>query len=216
MDSISAHNSTKKTKWLSHTWATFSSWWEDIASLGHRVTKSRTLFLGAGKFRKRALETSIARNSIGNRFPVQKYIEAMVRKSIRVVLVAENDSIEVASDAGADQPRRSSPRRLGRRRAVQGKPWILEHEIWNLNLGIVRTVCGPRWVRGLHSRVVGSSGDDSCSKQIVFISLTILATFSCTIPQNWCKMMKIHQKTTQNNFLALSLDSGRRNRSAIF
>jgi hypothetical protein len=73
-----------------------------VRATGHRVTKSRTLFLGAGKFRKRALETSIARNSIGNRFPVQKYIEAMVRKSIRVVLVAENDSIEVASDAGAD------------------------------------------------------------------------------------------------------------------
>ena len=56
---------------------------------------------GAGKFRKRALETSIVRNSIGNRFPVQKYIEAMLRSSIRVVLAAENDLIEVAGDPGA-------------------------------------------------------------------------------------------------------------------
>ena len=44
------------------------------------------------------LESSIARNSIGNRSPVQKYVGAMVRWSIRVVLVAENDLIEVASD----------------------------------------------------------------------------------------------------------------------
>ena len=45
----------------------------------------------------------------------------MVRKSIRVVLVAENDLPEVASDPGAEEPRRSSPRRLGRRRAVPEK-----------------------------------------------------------------------------------------------
>ena len=62
------------------------------------MQKKLVFFLGAGKFRKRVLESSIARNSIGNRFPVQKYIGAMVRKSIRVVLVAENDLIEVASD----------------------------------------------------------------------------------------------------------------------
>ena len=30
---------------------------------------------------------------------MQKYIEAMVRNSIRVVLVAENDSLEVAGDS---------------------------------------------------------------------------------------------------------------------
>ena len=57
-----------------------------------------SFLFGARKLRKCVLESSIARNSIGNRFPVQKYIGAMVRKSIRVVLVAENDLIEVASD----------------------------------------------------------------------------------------------------------------------
>ena len=46
----------------------------------------------------RSIECSNARNSIGNGFPVQKYVGAMVRKSIRVVLVAENDLLEVASD----------------------------------------------------------------------------------------------------------------------
>ena len=39
----------------------------------------------------------IARNSIGYRSPVKKYIGALVQKSIRVVLVAENDLLEVAS-----------------------------------------------------------------------------------------------------------------------
>ena len=46
----------------------------------------------------RSPESSIARISIGNGFPVQKYIGAMVRKSIRVVLVAENDLVEVDSE----------------------------------------------------------------------------------------------------------------------
>ena len=55
-------------------------------------------FSYARKFRKRALECSIARNSIGNRSPVQKYVGAMLRSSIRVVLAAENDLVEVASD----------------------------------------------------------------------------------------------------------------------
>ena len=36
----------------------------------------------------------------------------MVRNSIRVVLVAEKDLLEVASDPDAEQPRRSSQRRL--------------------------------------------------------------------------------------------------------
>ena len=43
---------------------------------------------------KSVLGYSIARNSIGNRFPGQKYVGAMVRKSVRVVLVAENDLVE--------------------------------------------------------------------------------------------------------------------------
>ena len=51
---------------------------------------------------------------------MQKYVGAMVRKSIRVVLVAENDLLEVGSDPGAEQPRRSSLGRLGRCRAVLG------------------------------------------------------------------------------------------------
>ena len=70
----------------------------DIAPLVHGVKKTGTFSECPGKFRKRALECSIARNSIGNGFPVQKYVGAMVRWSIRVVLVAKNDSIEVASD----------------------------------------------------------------------------------------------------------------------
>ena len=41
---------------------------------------------------------------------MKKYIGAMVRKSFRVVLVAENDLLEVASDPGAEEPRRSSQR----------------------------------------------------------------------------------------------------------
>ena len=60
----------------------------------------------------RSIECSNARNSIGNGFPMKKYIGAMVRKSIRVVLVAEKDLLEVASDPDAEQPRRSSQRRL--------------------------------------------------------------------------------------------------------
>ena len=51
---------------------------------------------------------------------MKNYIGAMVRKSIRVVLVAENDLLEVARGAGAEEPRRSSPRRLGRHRAALG------------------------------------------------------------------------------------------------
>ena len=39
---------------------------------------------------------------------MQKYVRAMVRWSIRVVLVEENELLEVASDPGAEQPRRSS------------------------------------------------------------------------------------------------------------
>ena len=77
----------------------------------------------------RSIDCSNARNSIGNRFPVQKYVGAMVRKSIRVVLVAERDSVEVAGDPGADQPRRSSHGRLGRCRAVLRESWILGPEI---------------------------------------------------------------------------------------
>ena len=41
---------------------------------------------------------------------MQKYVGAMVRKSIRVVLVAENDFDEVAGDPDAEEPRRSSLR----------------------------------------------------------------------------------------------------------
>ena len=41
---------------------------------------------------------------------MKKYIGAMVRKSIRVVLVAENDLDEVAGDLEAEEPRRSSLR----------------------------------------------------------------------------------------------------------
>ena len=37
----------------------------------------------------------------------------MVRKSIRVVLVAENDVAEVGGDPDAEEPRRISYRRLG-------------------------------------------------------------------------------------------------------
>ena len=41
---------------------------------------------------------------------MQKYAGAMVRKSIRVVLVVENDFDEVAGDLEAEEPRRSSLR----------------------------------------------------------------------------------------------------------
>ena len=75
------------------------------------------------------IDTSNTSQSTGNRFPVQKYIEAMLRSSIRVVLAAENDLLEVARDPGAEEPRRSSQRRLGRRRAVLQESWILELEI---------------------------------------------------------------------------------------
>ena len=58
----------------------------------------------------RSIDCSNARNSIGNGFPVQKYIGAMVRKSIRVVLVAENDFDEVEGDPDAEETRRNSSR----------------------------------------------------------------------------------------------------------
>ena len=51
---------------------------------------------------------------------MQKYVGAMVRWSIRVVLVEENELLEVASDPGAEQPRRSSQRRLGRSERFSG------------------------------------------------------------------------------------------------
>ena len=50
-----------------------------VRASGDGVTKSGIFFIGAGGFGKVALESSIARNSIGNRFPVQKYVGAMVR-----------------------------------------------------------------------------------------------------------------------------------------
>ena len=53
----------------------------------------------------RSIDCSNGRNSIGNGFPVQKYVGAMVRKSIRVVLVAENDLLEVAGDPAAGEGR---------------------------------------------------------------------------------------------------------------
>ena len=58
----------------------------------------------------RSIECSNASKSIGNGFPVKKYVGAMVRKSIRVVLAAENDLLEVAGDLEAEEPRRSSLR----------------------------------------------------------------------------------------------------------
>ena len=64
---------------------------------------------GSGKSRKCNIESSVARNSIGNGCPVQKHVGAMVLKSIRVVLVAENDSIEVASNPRAQQTRSQRP-----------------------------------------------------------------------------------------------------------
>ena len=63
----------------------------DIAPLVDGVKKTETFSECPGKFRKCGLECSIARNSIGNRFPVQKYVGAMLRSSIRVVLAAENE-----------------------------------------------------------------------------------------------------------------------------
>ena len=63
----------------------------DIAPLADGVKKSRKIFPGAGKFRKRLLEPRKRLQSIGNGFPGQKYVGAMVRWSIRVVLVAENE-----------------------------------------------------------------------------------------------------------------------------
>ena len=68
-----------------------------------------------------------------------KYIGAMVRKSIRVVLVAENDLIEVASDPGAEEPRRSSPRGAwgGAERfweAARGTGETLDSETRNLKI----------------------------------------------------------------------------------
>ena len=58
----------------------------------------------------RSIECSNASKSIGNGFPVKKYVGAMVRMSIRVVLAAENDLLEVAGDLEAEEPRRSSLR----------------------------------------------------------------------------------------------------------
>ena len=58
------------------------------------VKKTMFFLFGARGFRKVALESSIARNSIGNRFPVQKYVGAMVRKSIRVLLAADNEPLD--------------------------------------------------------------------------------------------------------------------------
>ena len=69
-----------------------------VSATGDRVRKSGKLFLREQSSGKSVLGSSIARNSIGNRFSRQKYVGAMVRKSLRVVLVAENDLIEVASD----------------------------------------------------------------------------------------------------------------------
>ena len=46
----------------------------------------------------RSQECSIARKSIGYRSPMKKYIGAVVRKSIRVILVAENDLLEIDSE----------------------------------------------------------------------------------------------------------------------
>ena len=70
----------------------------DIAPLGHGVKKSLKFSERPRTFRKCLLDPRKRRQSIGNGFPVQKYIGAMVRLSIRVVLFAENDLIEVASD----------------------------------------------------------------------------------------------------------------------
>ena len=68
---------------------------------------------------------------------MKKYIGAMVRKSIRVVLVAENDLLEVAGDPDAELARAAAaelpeaPGPVGRRRAVLGNLGL-----WNRNLKI--------------------------------------------------------------------------------
>ena len=51
----------------------------------------------------RKSELSNACNSIGNGFPMQKYVGAMVRVVIRVTIAAENDVLEVASDSVIEQ-----------------------------------------------------------------------------------------------------------------
>ena len=53
------------------------------------------------------------------------------------------------------------PEAPGAAQSGSGESWILEPGIWKLSLG---TVCGSRWVRGLHNRLVGCSGDDFFSK----------------------------------------------------
>ena len=40
------------------------------------------------------IDPSNTSQSIGNGFPVQKYIGAMVRKSTRVILIAENEAFD--------------------------------------------------------------------------------------------------------------------------
>ena len=84
------------------------------ASLGLSIKKICLISLGISYLFLDPIGPSNTSKSIGNGFPVQKYIEAMLRKSIRVVLVAENDSLEVARYPGAEEPRRSSQGRLGR------------------------------------------------------------------------------------------------------
>ena len=103
--------------------------------VGHRASLSlsiKKIFLcssGISLLFLDPIDPSNTSQSIGNGFPVQKYIGAMVRKSVRAVLVAENDLPEVARDLGAEEPRRSSQGRLGRPRAVQRDSWIMGREI---------------------------------------------------------------------------------------
>ena len=74
-----------------------------VRAAGDGVKKTTTIIKSGYNA---SIECSNARKSIGNGFPLQKYVGAVVRGVIRVVLAAESDSDEVAGDPGAGQPRR--------------------------------------------------------------------------------------------------------------
>ena len=63
------------------------------ASSGN-VKKNRSFFCGHKTASKHSLDPPNVRSSIGNGLPVQKYVGAMVRWSIRVAIAFENEPLD--------------------------------------------------------------------------------------------------------------------------